>query len=327
MNLKKRLAADGRIIRKTSVKKLVITMAVLLLFLFVTNPSLIFFLPEEARASLGNVWQGLFGDVDTIIDSLTLNWSSLFKLAAMVLLLLFLTVLTRFILERIEPKSGRGRSIVSLVNSALNYFVLLVGIFWGMAIIGVGVSTIFASAGIVALVLSFGAESLIADVLTGLFLVFDNQFNIGDIIEVNGFRGTVERIGIRTTYVRDAGNNIKIINNSDIRNVLNRSDAASYAACTVSVSYAQPLEEAEKALSELLPKIREKYPTVFLDAPEYRGVENLGSSSVDLRIVALIGEENIYQAPRILNRELKIGFEKAGIEIPYPQIVVHPADK
>ena len=144
-------------------------------------------------------------------------------------------------------------------------------------------------------VIGFGAESLVADVVTGVFLVFENQFNVGDIIEVGGFRGTVEQIGIRTTYIRDAGDNIKIINNSDLRNILNRSAAQSWAKTDVAVSYNEDLERVEKVLAELLPKIRAKYPEVFPNDPVYSGVQELADSGVVLRIAAIVREQDIYK--------------------------------
>ena len=148
---------------------------------------------------------------------------------------------------------------------------------------------------------------------------------MGDIIEVSGFRGTVESIGIRTTAIRDVGNNVKIINNSDLRNILNRSTADSFAVTTVSVSYGAELERVEKVIAELLPGIKEKYPDIFVAVPKYSGVQELGESGVQLKFVAEVEEKNVFSAPRIMNREIKIAFDKAGIEIPFNQIVVHQA--
>ena len=307
-------------------KKILLYAILLAAFLVVTNPTLLPFLSPEAKQSIGSVWRSLFGDVDSIASVLVLNWATLFKLIAMVLLLILLTAIAGLILSHIHPRSGKARSAVTLLQSAVSYFAALIGIFWGLSILGVGVSTIFASVGVLALVIGFGAESLVADVVTGVFLVFENQFNVGDIIEVGGFRGTVEQIGIRTTYIRDAGDNIKIINNSDLRNILNRSAAQSWAKTDVAVSYNEDLERVEKVLAELLPKIRAKYPEVFPTEPVYSGVQELADSGVVLRIAAIVHEQDIYKAPRLLNRELKLGFDRAGIEIPFPQVVVHRAE-
>ena len=123
---------------------------------------------------------------------------------------------------------------------------------WGLSILGVDLSTIVTAVGILALVVGFGAESLIADVVTGTFMLFENQYNVGDIVEVNGFRGTVQEIGIRTTSIMDAGGNVKIINNSDMKNILNRSDNASLAVSNIDVPYETDLEALEAKLPALM---------------------------------------------------------------------------
>lgn len=87
----------------------------------------------------------------------------------------------------------------------------------GLTILGVNMTTIIASVGVLALIVGFSAESLIADVVTGTFMLLENQYNVGDIVEVNGFRGTVTSIGIRTTCITDTGDNVKIINNSEMK--------------------------------------------------------------------------------------------------------------
>lgn len=312
--------------RSAQVKKIIILAAVLLVFLVVTNPALIPFLSDETKESIGNVWGSLFGDVAGIVGVLTINWAAIFKLIAMILMLSLLAAAAHFVMYLLHPTTGKGKSGLSLLQSASNYLFALLGIFWGLSIIGVSVGAILASVGVVALIIGFGAESLIADIVTGIFLVFEDQFNVGDIIEVGSFRGTVDSIGIRTTCIRDAGGNVKIVNNSDIRNVLNRSKSSSVAATTVGISYNCDLEKVEEKLSRILPEIGTKYPDVFLEAPTYAGVQELGSSSVDLKFIAKVSEENIFAAQRLMNRELKIAFDKEGIEIPFPQVVVHKAD-
>ena len=93
----------------------------------------------------------------------------------------------------------------------------------GLHLLGVNILAIVASLGVLALIVGFAADSIIADLVTGVFILFDSQYNVGDIIEVDGFRGVVTDIGIRTTSITDASENIKIVNNADMRNILNRS--------------------------------------------------------------------------------------------------------
>ncbi len=306
-------------------RRIVYLAVALVLFLIVTNPSVLFFLPDESRDSLRATWSRVFGNVDAVREAIRVNWVAIFQVVAIVLLLLLIVNVVRFVLERVKPKGGKQQSIVSMTNSFIGYAAVLVGIVWCLRALGVNLSTIFASIGIVALIIGFAAESLIADVITGVFLVFEDEFNVGDIVEINGFRGTVTSIGVRVTSVRDAGGNIKIVNNSDIRDVLNRSKAASRAVVDAPIAYDADLEKAEKALNTILAALPQKYPDMFAKAPEYIGVQTLDSSSVNLRVVAEVEEKDVFAASRVLNREIKLGFDKAGVEIPFQQIVVHQA--
>ncbi len=312
--------------KKVNISQIILWAAILIVFLLLTNPSLIPFLSQDAKTKLRESWSRLFGDVGKISQSITISWISLFQVIAVILAVILIYKILSFALSRIRPKSGKGKSLVSLLRSALSYILVIIGIIWCFSAIGVNISTIFAGIGILALIIGFGAQSLVEDMVTGVFLVFEDEFNVGDIIEVGGFRGTVTSIGIRTTCVKDPGGNVKILNNSDLRNVLNRSSSDSMAVTTVSISYASDIEYVEKVIAELMPKIREKYPDVFLADPRYLGIQELGDSGVALKFVGQVDEKNVFSASRIMNREIKIAFDKAGIEIPFTQVVVHQAE-
>lgn len=296
---------------------------ILLVFLVVTNPSLIPFIPEATKESLSNTWMSVFGDVGNVVSAITLNWITVFRVIAIILLMIVITKIASFIIEKVKPKTGKGRSAQTLLRSAVNYVGVIITVFWCLSALGVNVSTLVAGAGILALAISFGAQSLIEDVVTGIFLVFEEQFNVGDYIEVDGFRGTVENIGIRVTTVKGPGSNFKIINNSNIRNILNRSQQTSIATTLVSVAYKEDIEKVEKVFDELFPKLVEKYPDIFLEPPQNFGVDELGDNGVTFKIGASINEKDLFKAPRVMNREIKIAFDKAGVEIPFPQVVVH----
>ena len=210
-----------------------------------------------------------------------------------------------------------------LVQSLLKYVAAIVILCWGLRLLGVDLSTIVTAVGILALVLGFGAESLISDLVTGTFMLFENQYNVGDIVEVNGFRGTVKEIGVRTTSIIDAGKNVKIINNSDMKNILNRSSNASLAVSDIDVPYETDLPVLEQKLPALLEKIYAAQRDTFLSAPSYLGVQALGSSGVTLRFIAEVPEDKIYSGARLLNRELLLGFKSLGVECPFPQLDLH----
>lgn len=312
--------------RRVNILQIVLWAVILIVFLLMTNPSLIPFLSSESKLRLKESWDKLFGDVGGIAKSVSISWVSLFQVIAIILAVILLSKILHFILDRLNPRSSKAKSIITLLRSASTYIIVLIGFFWCLSAIGVNISTIFASVGIFALIIGFGAQSLVEDLVTGIFLVFEDEFNVGDIIEVNGFRGTVESIGIRTTAIRDPGQNVKIINNSDLRNILNRSNADSFASTNVSIAYSSDIEKVEQVIAELMPKIREKYPDIFVADPRYLGVQELGDSGILLRFIGPVNEKNIFSAPRLMNREIKIAFDKAGIEIPFTQVVVHKAE-
>ena len=245
------------------------------------------------------------------------------EVLAMAAMVLFAVQLLRFLLSLIKPKERKGLTLISLFSSLLHYVAALVILCWGLSILGVNVNAIVASVGIVALIVGFGAESLVADVVTGIFLLFENQYNVGDIVEVNGFRGTVKEIGIRTTSIMDTGDNIKIINNSEMKNILNRSDNVSRAVSDIAIPYETNLETLEAKIPELMQAIYAQRADVMLAAPQYLGVQQLADSSVVLRFVVEVAEKDIYAGARILNRDLWLGFRKLGVECPFPQVDVH----
>ena len=299
---------------------------ILIVFLLITNPGLIPFLPQSARESVRGTWQRIFGDVGKIADTFTLNWATLFQVIAIILMMIFITALLRFILQHIHAKKPKTKSFLSLMSSDLSYLAAIIGFFWCLSTLGVNLTAILAGVGVLALIIGFGAQSLVEDLVTGIFLVFEDEFNVGDIIEADGFRGTVERIGIRVTCLRDLGGNVKIINNSDLRNILNRSSHASWATTTVSVAYGTKIDELEPKLQEFMPEIRQNYPEIFLEDPKYSGVQELADSGIVLKFGGLVDEKNIYSAPRILNRELLVFFDRTGVQIPFPQVVVHHSE-
>ncbi len=251
------------------------------------------------------------------------NAAVFWKLILMVLGVLTAETLLVVLLGIPSPGSHRAQSVLSVLSSLMKYVAVIVILCWGLSILGVNVSTIVASVGIVALVVGFSAESLIADVVTGAFMILENQYNVGDIVEVDNFRGTVTSIGIRTTCITDPGDNVKIVNNSDMKNILNRSDKLSRSVSDIAVPYATDLEKLEEALPALLREIGERNAAVMRDAPQYLGVQELADSAVILRFVVNVEEKDLYTGARLLNRDLLLGFRQLGIECPFPQMDVH----
>ena len=251
------------------------------------------------------------------------SWHTAVRVLLMIFAVLFIENLILLLLSFINPENHRAKTAVTLTSNMVKYAAVIVIICGVLAILSVDIATVIAGLGIVALIIGFGAESLIADMVTGMFILVDNQYNVGDIIEVGGFRGTVTEIGIRTTCVTDAGGNVKIINNSDMKNVLNRSEKASRAVADFYIPYETDLEALEKQIPALLEQIYHAHEDMMDSVPVYLGVQELGDSSVVLRFVAEVGESDIFSGARVLNRDLFLGFRKLGVECPFQQVDVH----
>lgn len=262
-------------------------------------------------------------DMTELADIVSISGTTVLKLAVMILGVLLIENLVVLLLGIHKPKSHRARSVLSLISSLAKYVAFIVILCWGLTLLGVNITTIIASVGVLALIVGFSAESLIADVVTGTFMLLENQYNVGDIVEVNGFRGTVTSIGIRTTCITDSGDNVKIINNSEMKNILNRSDNLSRAVSDVSIPYETDLEKLEQELPKLLETIFQAHTDIMQNAPQYLGVQALEASGIQLRFVVEVSEKQIFNVTRIMNRELLLGFKKLGVECPFPQLDVH----
>ena len=273
-----------------------------------------------AGISLGT---GLFKSVGDMLKGIHINLISIVQVIMMVLLVLALENLILWAVGLIKPKNPRAQTLLSIFGSIMRYITAIVIICWGLTILGANVRTIVAGVGIIALIIGFGAESLIADMVTGVFMLFENQYNVGDYIEVGGFRGKVTNIGIRTTSLEDAGGNVKIINNSMMTNLLNRSDHTSRAVSTIGIPYETDLEALEAKIPDMMKGILERHSNILLAEPVYLGVDALADSSVNLKFVAEVEDKDIFSAARVLNRELFLEFRKAGVEVPFPQVDVH----
>ena len=288
---------------------------VLLIFVLIAGNTGIFgAVSENLREQLSGLFAREAGGFETVIARI------LAAIGALALTYLVCRILC-FILDKCS-NNARTRTVNELLGNIITYLGVILGIVWALTILGLNPTAAFASLGIVTLIIGFAAQRLIEDVISGLFIVMEGQYNVGDIIILDDFRGTVKRIGVRTTTVVDPGGNYKVVNNSDIRNFQNRSKALSLAVSEIGITYGENIPHAEAIIKEALPQIYERNSDVFEAVPDYMGVENLADSAVVLRFAVSCKEQNVFVARRRLNRELRILFMEKGIEIPFPQVTV-----
>ena len=225
-------------------------------------------------------------------------------------------------LAKIVFRSKKGKTISRLIVSFVKWAIGLCAVFFILDAWGAPATATLTGAGVLALIIGLGSQSLVADILAGIFIVFEGEFQVGDIVIIDGWRGEVREIGIRTTKLLDVGGNIKIVNNSEIKTIINQTQELSLAKASVFVSYNARIEKVEAVIADNINKIKEKIPAI-VKGPIYMGVSELGESGVELLFVAYCKEDDIYQVQRDINREIKIMFDDNNIEIPFNQLVVH----
>ena len=258
---------------------------------------------------------------NAVIDGLYQEIPAMIRTCEILFVTLFLFVILNVIKNRIKADT-HFQTALRLVLSFSRYAIFIVAIIWILSSWGVDTQALLVSAGILGLIIGLGAQSLIADIIAGLFIVFDGEFKVGDFIVVDGWRGSVMEIGIRTTKIQDEGGNIKYINNNTISAVVNQSQELSVIRCELPINYSDDLERVELLIRDYMPKIKDKIPYI-VEGPYYKGVQDMLDSSVNLLFLAKCKEVDFYPARRALNREIYRMANEIHIEIPFNQIVLN----
>lgn len=230
-----------------------------------------------------------------------------------------------FIIKLFSTGSKRAKTTTSLIRSLLKYAVILVAIALILSTWGLNVTGIVASIGVLTLIIGLGCQSLISDVVSGLFIVFDDYFSVGDLVIIDGFRGYVEEIGLRAVRINDKVGNIKSINNSAITTCVNLSRSLNAITVTMDASYNEDIERCEAIFARELPKIKEKIPQI-VEGPTYKGVSGFEGSGISFAFGIMVKADDRFQANRDFNREIYQMFVKNDILIPYNQITVNSPD-
>ena len=302
--------------------EMIVTAVVIGVFILLGSLSGILF-PGTAFANIIDNSVGKFFD---LIGFFKNSYVNILESVTILVFVWILNFVLLFLVKLLTKKGQRAETLGILFTSIVKYISILIALFLILSAWGVQTPTLLAGAGIAGLAVSFGAQGLLQDVFSGLSIIFERQFVVGDIVEVGSFRGTVKQIGPRNTRVQDISGNVLIIANSDIREIVNLSVELSVAISDIAVEYGADLIKVEDIIKEYLPEIKKAIPEI-VEGPIYKGVNALADSSVVVRVAAKCEEKNRYDVTRALNRELKLLFDRKGINIPFPQVVVHQANK
>jgi small-conductance mechanosensitive channel len=189
-----------------------------------------------------------------------------------------------------------------------------------LGLLGIPTASILAGAGIVGLAVGFGAQGLVSDVVTGFFILLENQLEVGDYVTMGGFSGIVEEVGLRVTKLRDFNGSLHFIPNRQIGSLTNHSRGSMRALVDLSISYEDDIERVIQVLQAACDRVRERTPEI-VEGPDVLGVQAFGASDVVIRVIAKTENMQQWTVERTLRQELKKTLEENGIEIPYPHQV------
>ncbi|CAN5898751.1 mechanosensitive ion channel family protein [soil metagenome] len=220
--------------------------------------------------------------------------------------------------QRIDALSAVTHSVIGLAVWSVAVLTVL------GATIGLNVAPLLAGAGILGVALGFGAQNVVRDVLSGMFMLIEDQYGVGDVINVGEAVGVVEGVSLRTTRLRDVTGTLWHVPNGEIRRVGNMSQEWSRALLDIGVAYGSDIDRAAEVIQAVADEMatEETYETLFLADPEIWGVESLTDDAVLIRLVVKTRPGEQWAISRELRRRIKLSFDREGIEIPFPQQTV-----
>jgi small conductance mechanosensitive channel len=258
--------------------------------------------------------------------------ASALRVAGAFLVAFVLWWILRVVLRRIErtlgtPQPGaltvseqRTRTLVSLLRSVGRVIIFVIFLFMLLSAIGLDLGPLLAGAGVVGLAISFGAQSLVKDVISGLFILIENQFGVGDVIRIEGVSGAVERLTLRVVVLRDTHGVVHIVPNGEIKKVSNLTRTWSRVVLDVGVAYKEDVDRVIGVMRDVGRELWEdaEWRPLLVDPVEVPGIESFGDSAVTIRLMAKTLPLKQWDVARELRRRLKQRFDREEIEIPFP---------
>lgn len=250
--------------------------------------------------------------------------------AAVVVFLAFLVIkfsegfIDRIFLIKYDDKmpmnENKRKTLMGLLKSIVRYVTYFVALINLLELFGIDTKSLLTAAGVGGLAVGFGAQNLVKDVISGFFIIFEDQYNVGDYVEAAGVAGTVEDMGIRSTRLRDFGGQLHIIPNGEIKLVTNHSRGSMRAMVEIGIAYEEDMDRALAVLEDVCREIRSKREDI-VEGPSVLGVTKLGPSEVVVTILARTVPMQQWSVEREILRAVKDRFDRENIEIPYPRVV------
>ena len=234
------------------------------------------------------------------------------------------TWMERFVPEKDSLQAAEAKKTVHTLGNtlrhALLFFLTFIALLMILGELGIQLGPLLATAGIGALAIGFGAQSLVKDVISGFFILLENQYRIGDVIEVAGVSGLVESVSLRRTVLRDLEGKVHTIPNGEIKVVSNLSKGWARSVLDVNISYRENVDQVIDLLSQVGKELvaEEPYKSAILEPLQILGVERFGESHLTIRILVKTAPLKQWEVGRELRRRIKYRFDEKGIQIPFP---------
>ena len=229
--------------------------------------------------------------------------------------------------ESKEAERKREDTLIGVFSTTSHALIWVITGIMVLAEAGVNVGPIVAAAGVVGLALGFGGQYLIKDIIAGLFIIFENQYRVGDVVCVGKTCGLVEHINLRLTILRDLDGTVHYIQSGEIREAANLSKKFARVNLNVGVSYAADIDHVEAVINRVGEELAvdPKWKEFITSAPKFIRIDDFADSAVVIKIVGDTAPLKQWDVTGELRRRLKKAFDKEGIEIPFPQRVTHQA--
>ena len=232
-------------------------------------------------------------------------------------------------IEALAQASARSRqrsvTLIAVLSSMASGTIWVMAMLIAFGEVGINLGPLIAGAGIAGIAIGFGAQSLVRDFLAGIFIIIEDQYGVGDIVDVGDATGTIEQVSMRTTRLRDVNGVLWVVPNGEIHRVGNMSQLWARSVIDVGVAYDTDLDQAMTAIKEVADDLwhQNLEDATILEEPAVWGVQALGDSAITIRLAVKTDPSEQWATSRMLNKAIKERLDAEGIEIPFPQTTVH----
>lgn len=226
--------------------------------------------------------------------------------------------------DHVEKK--REKTLIDIIGAALKFAVWLMASLMILQELGVNIAPLLAGAGVIGVALGFGAQSLVQDAFKGLFIIFENQYRVGDVVQINSdLAGVVEKITLRATVLRDLDGNLHHISNGNIQTATNMTMEFANVNIDIGVSYNSDIAKVEKVINETGEAMAKHadWKDAIIEPPVFLRVDSFDDSAITVKILGKTTADMRWGVAGELRKRLKDAFDKNDIEIPFPQMVIH----